>query len=147
MGEHLTDEGEFKSDKYAWSPPGFFPMKLSDRVAQTCILLYAAMTHDVDLGLDLVAAVYAVKPDAKTHSLPMALAVEEIHSLRLELKAAYDVIEALPAEAMDRVPSSKFFQSLKAMTAAEKRRGFQTYLDRLTKERDDLKAEVKGLKR
>lgn len=44
MGEHLTPEGEFKSDKYAWCPPGFVALKLTDKDAQPFLWGYA-QTH------------------------------------------------------------------------------------------------------
>jgi len=57
MGEHLTEEGRFKSDKYDWCPEGFFAMKLSDPLAQHAILLYAMFTKDEELSEDLKAAI------------------------------------------------------------------------------------------
>lgn len=44
MGEHLTADGEFKSDKYAWCPPGFVALKLTDKDAQPFLWGYA-QTH------------------------------------------------------------------------------------------------------
>jgi hypothetical protein len=40
MGEHLVD-GEFKSDKYDWCPPGFVALKLTDTDAQPFLWGYA----------------------------------------------------------------------------------------------------------
>lgn len=56
MGEHLTADGEFKSDKYAWCPAGFFPMKLTDPRAQDLIAEYGARTDDKELEEDIVVA-------------------------------------------------------------------------------------------
>lgn len=54
---HLTDAGEFKSD-YEWCPAGFFPMKLTDPIAQECIALYASMAKDhPELKADLRQAI------------------------------------------------------------------------------------------
>lgn len=47
MGEHIVD-GRFKSDKYAWPPPGFVPLKLSDPMAQDLLWRYAARRRVVD---------------------------------------------------------------------------------------------------
>lgn len=63
MGHHLTELGEFKSDKYPWCPEGFFPLKLTDPIAQRCILMYAGALFfepgdsDTELAEDLRAAV------------------------------------------------------------------------------------------
>ena len=47
-GEHLTEEGEFKSDKYEWCPPGFVPFKLADEMAQPFLWGYADVRRTVD---------------------------------------------------------------------------------------------------
>ena len=47
MGEHLID-GEFQSDKYPWSKPGFVPLKLTDPMAQSLLWDYAARRSVVD---------------------------------------------------------------------------------------------------
>lgn len=41
MAEHLTADGEFKSDKYDWCPPGFLPLKFTDKKARDLLWLYA----------------------------------------------------------------------------------------------------------
>ena len=56
-GEHLTHDGKFKSDKYPWCVVGFFPLKLTDPMAQIVILHYASITKDEDLACDLRRAV------------------------------------------------------------------------------------------
>lgn len=38
----------FKSDKYAWCPPGFLPLKLTDPMAVDLIMLYAVRRLSVD---------------------------------------------------------------------------------------------------
>lgn len=48
MGEHLTADGKFKSDKYEWCPPGFLPLKFTDPMAQQFILEYASVRRVVD---------------------------------------------------------------------------------------------------
>ncbi len=63
MGHHIVD-GQFKSDKYGWSPPGFFPLKISDPVAQKCILLYSILTKDAELADDLTQAVLNARREA-----------------------------------------------------------------------------------
>lgn len=45
---HVTADGQFKSDKYDWCPPGFLPLKLSDRSAHQSIALYAMRRRKVD---------------------------------------------------------------------------------------------------
>jgi hypothetical protein len=40
MPNHLTPDGEFQSEKYDWCPPGFIPLKLTDRKARDLIWLY-----------------------------------------------------------------------------------------------------------
>jgi hypothetical protein len=56
---HLTDAGEFKSDKYDWCPDGFFPMKFTDPDAREAIALYASRigAMDPELKADLRQAV------------------------------------------------------------------------------------------
>ncbi len=56
-GHHLTPEGKFKSDKYAWCLEGFFALKLTDVLAQSAILYYADITLDQELAYDLRRAV------------------------------------------------------------------------------------------
>lgn len=55
--EHIVDS-QFKSDKYAWSPPGFVPLKLTDQMAQDLLLEYANRRRAVDEAFadDLVFA-------------------------------------------------------------------------------------------
>lgn len=48
MGEHLTESGEFKSDKYPWSPPGFVSLKLTDPMAQPFLWGYAEIRRQKD---------------------------------------------------------------------------------------------------
>jgi len=55
--EHLTEDKVFKSDKYNWCPEGFFPLKLTDTIAQEAILMYAEKTEDKVLAVDLKEAV------------------------------------------------------------------------------------------
>jgi hypothetical protein len=58
MGDHLTDEGEFKSDKYEWCPPGFVALKLTDKDAQPFLFGYAQVhrPRDRDFSDDLETA-------------------------------------------------------------------------------------------
>lgn len=58
---HLDENDIFKSDKYDWCPPGFFPLKFTDPRAQTAILLYAGLTDSAELRADLKAAVKAAR--------------------------------------------------------------------------------------
>lgn len=46
-GPHFV-YGEFKSDKYAWSPPGFVPLKITDPMAQRLLWAYAQKRRSVD---------------------------------------------------------------------------------------------------
>jgi hypothetical protein len=57
MGTHLID-GMFKSDKYAWSPPGFVPLKLTDTTTHDLLWEYAQRRRAVDAEFadDLEAA-------------------------------------------------------------------------------------------
>jgi hypothetical protein len=50
MGDHLI-HGQFKSDKYAWCPPGFLALKLTDRTAQPLIWEYAQQHRPIDSDL------------------------------------------------------------------------------------------------
>jgi hypothetical protein len=61
MGDHIVD-GQFKSDKYAWCPPGFLALKLTDRSAQDLIWEYAQRhrSRDSDLSDDLEFALVDV---------------------------------------------------------------------------------------
>ncbi len=61
MGEHLTEDKKFKSDKYDWCKVGFFALKFTDPIAQEAILLYAEKTEDKELAGDLKAAIEAVR--------------------------------------------------------------------------------------
>ena len=41
MSGHLTDDGEFQSDKYPWCKPGFVALKITDEMAQPFLWAYA----------------------------------------------------------------------------------------------------------
>ncbi len=61
MGEHLVEvDGklEFKSDKYAWCPPGFLALKFTDPLARDLIAEYARrrLPTDPELANDAMAA-------------------------------------------------------------------------------------------
>lgn len=47
MGAHIVD-GEFRSDKYEWSRPGFVPLKLTDPMAQKLLWAYAELRREID---------------------------------------------------------------------------------------------------
>lgn len=47
MSGHIVN-GQFKSDKYSWSPPGFVPLKLTDRSAHELLWEYAQRRREVD---------------------------------------------------------------------------------------------------
>ncbi len=62
----LTYEGEFKSDKYDWCPVGFFPLKLTDPIAQTCALAYAELTDQEQLAEALRFAILVIQTESQT---------------------------------------------------------------------------------
>ena len=64
MGHHLTKDGKFKSDKYAWCPEGFFALKLTDPTAQAAALLYSSMTTEKELCEDLRTAIVNIQKSA-----------------------------------------------------------------------------------
>lgn len=61
MSSHIID-GKFKSDKYEWCPPGFFPVKLTDGDAQDLLWEYAErhIERDAELSRDLKAGLLLV---------------------------------------------------------------------------------------
>jgi len=59
----INEDGEFKSDKYDWCPPGFFPIKLTDPIGQVCVLAYAELTDQHDLADDLQEAIRIINAD------------------------------------------------------------------------------------
>jgi len=56
MGHHINKKGKFKSDKYAWCPPGFFALKFTDLNARICLIKYATITEDKELADDINTA-------------------------------------------------------------------------------------------
>lgn len=58
MGEHINAEGQFQSDKYPWSRPGFVPLKITDRGAWQPLWDYAEQRRPIDAAFadDLQAA-------------------------------------------------------------------------------------------
>lgn len=46
--EHLTEDGQFRSDKYEWSKDGFLPLKLTDKMAQPMLRAYAEARKEKD---------------------------------------------------------------------------------------------------
>ena len=68
MSEHIVN-GEFQSDKYPWSRPGFVPLKLTDPMAQPVLWAYAEVRREVDaefaedLQEMLIAAGYTPEDD------------------------------------------------------------------------------------
>lgn len=61
MDKHLTQDGEFISTKYPWCPIGFFPLKLTDPIAQLCALTYAELTEQSELAADLQQAIAIIR--------------------------------------------------------------------------------------
>lgn len=64
MGHHLTPDGQFKSDKYAWCPPGFLALKFTDPLARGLILKYADRIErtDPELAEDIYTAMRNTEP-------------------------------------------------------------------------------------
>ena len=61
MGHHLTEDGQFKSDKYDWCPEGFFALKLTDPLAQPVIADYLIQEGvEPELAQDLRQALFKV---------------------------------------------------------------------------------------
>lgn len=58
MGSHLTDTGEFQSDKYPTCPAGKVPLSVRDPMAQDLLLEYARrrLAVDAEFSSDLIAA-------------------------------------------------------------------------------------------
>jgi hypothetical protein len=46
--EHLTEDGQFQSDKYEWCQPGYLPLSLKDPMARDLIEQYAKRRSSVD---------------------------------------------------------------------------------------------------
>jgi hypothetical protein len=63
---NLTEDGKFKSDKYEWCPPGFFAIKLTDPIGQSCLLAYAELTDQQDLARDLRIAIRNINDANRT---------------------------------------------------------------------------------
>ncbi len=55
------DRFTFKSDKYAWCPPGFVPLKVTDPMAADLLLRYAGRRAEVDLDFARALASVVVK--------------------------------------------------------------------------------------
>jgi hypothetical protein len=47
----VSEEGVFRSDKYAWCPPGFFALKFTDIAARVAIQTYANLIGRRDPAL------------------------------------------------------------------------------------------------
>lgn len=45
---HLTDDGNFKSDKYDWCPEGFLALKFTDHNARVALTVYAELIKNID---------------------------------------------------------------------------------------------------
>jgi len=67
MSHHLTEDGQFKSDKYPWCPAGFIALKFTDPLAQKVLLDYADETKDKELASDIRKAL-AVQPCPEDHA-------------------------------------------------------------------------------
>lgn len=50
MGEHINKDGQFQSDKAPGTPPGWFPMKFSDKKAQPLLLEYSKVMDECGEG-------------------------------------------------------------------------------------------------
>lgn len=46
--EHLTEEGQFRSDKFLWAPDCFLPLKLTDEMAWPMLRAYADARESID---------------------------------------------------------------------------------------------------
>ena len=64
--DHLTVTGTFQSDKFAWCPAGFVPLKLTDPAARDLLEEYAMRRREIDpeFGWDLHQALLNVPPKA-----------------------------------------------------------------------------------
>lgn len=73
MGNHLVN-GKFRSDKYLWCPPGFVPLKVTDRMAQPMLLSYAEARRSIDpeFSEDLIEALKLAGYHPDSHGSSMA---------------------------------------------------------------------------
>lgn len=65
MGHHLTDDGDFQSDKHPELPRNVFALHMDDPKARDLIREYARRTDEDGLRADLLAALDATEPDAE----------------------------------------------------------------------------------
>lgn len=65
--DHVTQDGDFQSDKYPWCPAGFVPLKLSDAAARDLLAIYAARHggRDGAFELDLLQVLGVSREAAK----------------------------------------------------------------------------------
>ena len=61
MSESHIFDGQFQSDKYPWCKPGFVPLKLTDPMARTALLIYAELRRDTDrqFSEDIITCIFA----------------------------------------------------------------------------------------
>ena len=62
--EHLTESGDFRSNKYPWCPDGYLPLKIGDPMAREVLLDYADLRQrlDPEFSRDLREAVRGTVP-------------------------------------------------------------------------------------
>jgi hypothetical protein len=63
MGHHLTDDGDFQSDKHPELPENVFALHFDDQKARDLIREYAHRTDEDDLREDLLSALEKTEPE------------------------------------------------------------------------------------
>lgn len=63
MGHHLTDDGNFQSDKHPELPENVFALHMDDEKARDLVYQYAHRTDEDELREDLLAALENTEPE------------------------------------------------------------------------------------
>lgn len=66
MGHHINKNGFFQSDKHPELKEHQIILNFKDEYAQEALLLYADLTKDEELAVDIIFAVHAVRQDDLT---------------------------------------------------------------------------------
>jgi len=54
MGHHINKNGDFQSDKHPELPPNKIALDFRDKHARPCLKMYASLTVDPELALDIL---------------------------------------------------------------------------------------------
>ena len=122
LGDHINPDGEFQSDKYDWSKPGFVPLKLTDPMAQPVLWRYAEVRESVDkdfaADLRMCLLAHGYLPTDLESSVLAAL-VAALEAMDAHINDIRRVLDIAPLDGSPGAVASKMAQAALALVKGE----------------------------